>query len=67
MLPNPCIPDYWSPQEALAVYEFLDELRDRVWNLYREQIIEELRSQLGEEDETDHRQLELPFDDPIPF
>ena len=28
------IPDYWSPREALAVYEFSYELRDESWNRY---------------------------------
>ena len=25
---NPHIPDYWSPEQALAVYELLDALRE---------------------------------------
>ena len=28
MRPNPYIPDYWSPEQALAVYDFLDDLRE---------------------------------------
>jgi hypothetical protein len=63
MLPN--IPDYWSPEQALAVYELLDELRDRVWDLYREQIQEQCRIDRGEDDDN---QLDLfPFNDEIPF
>jgi hypothetical protein len=65
MLPNPYIPDYWSPEQALAVYEFLDELRDRVWDRYREQIQEQCRI---DRDEDDDAQLDLfAFDDEIPF
>ncbi len=26
---TPQIPDYWSPEEALAVYEFIDDLLDQ--------------------------------------
>ena len=64
MLPKPTIPDYWSPEQALAVYELLDELRDRVWDLYREQIQEQCRIDCGEDDD----QLDLlPFNDEIPF
>ncbi len=25
------IPDYWSPEEALAVYEFIEDLLARIW------------------------------------
>ena len=47
MLPKPYIPDYWSPEQALAVYELLDELRERVWDLYHEQIHEQCRIDCG--------------------
>jgi len=64
--PNPHIPDYWSPQQALAVYEFLDELRERVWDRYGGQITERLRFEYAEQQ--NRAQLELfPFNDEIPF
>jgi hypothetical protein len=28
------IPDNWTAREALAVYEFIDEIRDQIWNRY---------------------------------
>ena len=28
------IPAYWSPEEALAVYELLDDLRGKIWAHY---------------------------------
>ena len=28
------IPTYWSPEEALAVFELLDDLRDKIWAHY---------------------------------
>ena len=66
MLPNPDIPDYWSPEQALAVYEFLDELRERVRDRYGEQITERLRFEY--EQQQQRAQLELfPFNDEIPF
>ena len=69
LLPAPLIPDDWSPEQALAVYEFLDELRDRVWDLYHEPIIEQLKAERRIQQQNDN-QLELPlypFNDEIPF
>ncbi|MBL3528572.1 MAG: ATP-binding protein [gamma proteobacterium endosymbiont of Lamellibrachia anaximandri] len=34
------IPNDWSPREALAVYTFIDEIRDAIWNRYDLQLIE---------------------------
>jgi hypothetical protein len=31
---TPQIPDCWSPEQALAIYTFLDDLRDHIWNRY---------------------------------
>jgi hypothetical protein len=28
------IPRTWTPEEALAVFELIDDLRDKVWTLY---------------------------------
>ena len=28
------IPAYWTPEQALAVVELLDELRERIWGHY---------------------------------
>jgi hypothetical protein len=28
------IPAYWTPEQALAVVELLDDLRDRIWEHY---------------------------------
>jgi hypothetical protein len=69
MFPAPLIPDDWSPEQALAVYEFLDELRDRVWDLYHEPITEQLKAERRIQEQNDD-QLELPlypFNDEIPF
>ena len=39
------IPDYWSPREALAVYEFIDELRDEIWNRYELELIKIMQAE----------------------
>ena len=65
MLPNPHIPNYWTPEQALAVYEWLDELRERVWDQYHEQIQEQYRIDCGEHDDAQPDLFE--FDDEIPF
>ena len=28
------IPGHWSPEQALAVFELLDDLRDKIWAHY---------------------------------
>ena len=59
------IADDWSPEQALAVYELLDALRDRVWDRYQLQLIELLAP---DADEVDTSQLELfELNDEIPF
>ena len=34
------IPSYWSPEQALAVYEFLQHLTELVWDRYQFHIID---------------------------
>jgi tRNA U34 5-methylaminomethyl-2-thiouridine-forming methyltransferase MnmC len=58
------IPDYWSAEQALAVYEFILELQQQIWDQYELQLYELLRSDL---DESDADQLDLFFNDDIPF
>ena len=63
---TPQIPDYWSPEEALAVYEFIDDLLDSIWARYGPHIQE-----LCARDRItlhDHSQPDLfAPDDPLPF
>jgi hypothetical protein len=28
------IPTYWTPEQALAVFELIDDLRERIWSIY---------------------------------
>ena len=37
------IPDYWSAEQALAIYEFLNDIQEQIWNQYELQLIELLR------------------------
>lgn len=35
----------WTPAQALAVVELLDDLRDRIWGHYELQLYEQLREE----------------------
>jgi hypothetical protein len=39
------IQDDWSPEQALAVVELLDDLREVIWNRYQLELFELLREQ----------------------
>jgi hypothetical protein len=39
------IPDDWSPEQALAIVELLDDLRHVIWERYQLQLHELLREQ----------------------
>jgi hypothetical protein len=39
-----CRPD-WTPEQALAVFELLDDLRERIWVHYQLEIAEQLREE----------------------
>jgi len=32
------IPRTWTPEEALAVFEVIDDLRNKIWALYSDQL-----------------------------
>lgn len=49
----------WSPDQALAVIELLDDLRDRIWSHYELALLTKLREERG-----NHRHV--PISDP-PF
>jgi hypothetical protein len=66
MRPTPPIPNYWSAEQALAVYEFLDGLREQVWERYGEQITERMRLEYEQQQRSAQLEL-LPFDDELPF
>jgi hypothetical protein len=39
------IPVTWTPEQALAVFELLDELREKIWTRYSDQIQELMAEQ----------------------
>jgi hypothetical protein len=56
------IPTYWSPNQALAIFQFIDEMRDIIAALYNTKLHDEARRQANP---TDHPNV-IPDDDP-PF
>lgn len=62
---RPCslTPMNLTPEQALAVFEFLDALRDEIWVLYRDDIQAAMRDQAAGHDP---RQLPLDHLDPDP-
>jgi hypothetical protein len=59
------LPDYWTPEQALAVYDLLNNLAEAVWNRYEIPLIELLAPEL----DPDYAAQPDLFDceDPIPF
>jgi hypothetical protein len=41
------IPTTWTPEQALAVFELIDDLRDRLWALHGSQIQDLLQQEQG--------------------
>ena len=59
------IPDDWSAEQALSIYEFFNDLGQQIWDQYEPQLYELLYTEL---DEVDPNQLDLfEFNDKIPF
>ena len=46
------IQENWSPDQALAVIELLDDLRELIWQHYQVPIQDLLREQRGAQDES---------------
>ena len=42
------IPDHWNPETALAVFELIDDLRDKIWAIYDCQVQALLREQCAD-------------------
>lgn len=57
------LPTDWSPEQAVAVFEILDELRERVWVHYGVQIQRVLRGQ----QRTAAHDVAHDIDDDVPF
>jgi len=54
-------PPHWSPEQALALWECLELLREQLWLAYGPEIQRAWRNQLAP------RQLTLPIDPREPF
>jgi hypothetical protein len=53
------IPTYWTPEQAFAVFELIDDLRDAIWRCYALQLQEEYRDQIHKRAvEHDHTDLD---------
>lgn len=42
------VPRTWTPEQALAVFELIDDLRDKIWALYSCQLQALLRDQCAD-------------------
>lgn len=59
------LPQHWTPAQALAVFEMIDLVRDRLWLLYADDIQSAMRN---DRQHVDPRQLCIPLDpDNDPF
>ena len=59
------LPTHWSPEQAIAVFEILDELRAHVWAHYGLQIQQVLRDErgtaVGAADDISIDEADVPF------
>ena len=57
------IPDYWTAEQATAVFEFVDEIREEILILYQLQIMAYLREERCSDLSTDVSidEEDLPF------
>jgi len=59
------LPDDWTPAQALAVFEIIDQIHDRLWLLYADDIQSAMRE---DQQPVDPRQLSILLDNDIdPF
>ena len=57
---------YWSPDEAATAIDFLDILREALWQTYGEQITD-MHREIHDDNVSDDNQGKLAFDDDLPF
>lgn len=58
---------HWEPDEAQTIIQFLDELRDQLWRTYGDEIIQQQRNESDNHNHPTEEQLDLVFNDRIPF
>jgi hypothetical protein len=55
------IPAYWTPEQAIAVFELIDDLRERIWSFYQADL-QELTRQQRQPEPVDPIEIDdLPF------
>ncbi len=59
------IPNHWSAEQALAIYEFLAQIQQQIWDRYESELIDLLCADL-ETMNADQPDL-FEFNDTIPF
>jgi flavoprotein len=57
------LPTYWTPEQAIAVFELVDDLRETIWSIYQTHLQDLTRQQrqspvIGRFEIDDH---DLPF------
>lgn len=62
----------WTPEQLLAAYDFCCLMSDTLWQQHEDTLLEQMVERDREKTEEPingqyHDNLELPFDDPIPF
>jgi len=57
------LPDYWTPEQATAVFEFIDEIREVILIQYRLKLMEQMQLERCTESESDEDidKREVPF------
>lgn len=58
------LPEHWTPEQALAVFQIIERLRDRLWADYGPAIQRALRQ---DQQVDGPRQLHIPLDPDRPF
>lgn len=59
--PNLALPDHWTGEQALAVFEFIHALRENLWTLYGPAVQQAWREQLRPESDLPQFDPDDPF------
>jgi hypothetical protein len=57
------IPTYWTPEQAIAVFELVDDLRETIWSFYQTDL-QDLTRQQRQPAPVDPREID---EDDLPF
>jgi hypothetical protein len=57
------IPTYWTPEQAIAVFELVDDLRETIWSIYQTNL-QDLTRQQRQSPAIDRIEID---DDDLPF